>query len=139
MSIVRFADGDFYIYATDGGRFEMFYRWHGKKGFTGQFADRAELRAKVEELLAEPDSAPRPHLLRDHGPDGNPGRLRQLVGLLADGEWDAVLCSMHGPRMRESRSFVAGCKSCLISPLRGSPISPLKPDREAKAGRLGKP
>ena len=57
MSIIRFTEGAFYIYATDGGRFEMLYLWHGKKGFT-QFSDRAELRAKVEELLAEGLKAP---------------------------------------------------------------------------------
>ena len=62
MSIIRFAEGDFYIYATDGShRYEMFYRIDGRRHWA-QFADKPELRAKVAELLAEGLQAP-PDLL----------------------------------------------------------------------------
>ena len=58
MSIIRFAEGDFYIYATDGDyKYEMFYRSNGRRHWA-QFADKPELRARVEELLAGGLQAP---------------------------------------------------------------------------------
>ena len=50
MSIVRFREGDMYIYATHGGCFQMHYRWHGKR-MVAEFPGKAELRARVEELI----------------------------------------------------------------------------------------
>ena len=58
MSIIRFVEGDFYIYATGDGYFEMFYRRRGVQSPCMEFSSRAELRAKVEALIAEGLKAP---------------------------------------------------------------------------------
>ena len=58
MSIIRFNEGDFYIYAVGGDcKYQMSYRWHGKR-MVGSFPGRAELRARVVELLAAGLRAP---------------------------------------------------------------------------------